>query len=320
MINRRTVLRTTGAVLVGSHMMSSNVGASGTFTSESYDGRSYKRYVPSGYDGSTPVPLLVMLHGCLQDPSQFAAGTRMNVLAESEGFIVIYPEQTLTANASRCWNWFEPEHQTRGAGEPALIAGMTRQTAEDYAIDSERTYLIGFSAGGAMASIMAVAYPDLYAGVGIHSGAEYDAADSLLEAGAVVAFGGPDPQVMGTNAYEDMGERAQVVRTIVFHGTDDYVIDPENGHQATEQAIQMNDLASDGSDDDAIDAAEEHVVSESRGHTYTVDRYADSGTTLVAKCIVEEMGHAWSGGAPGGVYTDPDAPDASRLMWSFFDG
>lgn len=301
-------------------MISSSVGASGSFTTEYYDGRAYKRYIPTEYDGSTPVPLLVMLHGCLQDPSQFAAETRMNALAESEGFIVIYPEQTLTANASRCWNWFEPEHQTRGAGEPALIAGMTRQTTAEYAIDSPRTYLIGFSAGGAMASIMAVAYPDLYAGVGIHSGAEYNAANSLLEAGAVVAFGGPDPQAMGTTAYEDMGKRAQIVRTIVFHGTDDYVIDTENGHQATEQATQMNDLASDGSDDDNIDyTAEEHVVNESRGHTYTVDRYADSKSTLVVKCIVEEMGHAWSGGTSDGMYTDPDAPDASRIMWSFLD-
>lgn len=292
--------------------MTTSVRSSGSFTTEYYAGRSYKRYVPTDYD--TSPALLVMLHGCLQDPSQFAAETRMNALAETEGFIVVYPEQTLGSNVSRCWNWFEPEHQARGFGEPALIAGMTRETIERFAIDRTRTYLAGFSAGGGMAPIMAVAYPDLYAAVGIHSGTEYKAANSLLEASITVAFGGPDPQVMGTEAYEDMGDRAQVVRTIVFHGTDDYVVDPINGHQATEQAIRMNDLISDD-----FDGTADHERNDSLDHPYTVDRYADNGTTLAAEYSIEEMGHAWSGGAPAGMFTAPDAPDASRIMWSFFE-
>ena len=262
--------------------------------------RDYKLYIPSRYHGQ-PLPLVVMLHGCTQDPDDFAAGTRMNALAEETQCFIAYPEQTQSANASRCWNWFNSEDQQRGQGEPSIIAGITQDIIGNYNVDTRRVYIAGLSAGGAMAMIMGTTYPDLYAAVGIQSGLPYAAANDLPSALAAMQKGTP----ISAQPADTVTALAQIP-VIVFHGDRDSTVHPSNGDQIIAQA-KANARAS------VLQAA----VSD--GHTYTRNVYRDgAGQAIAEQWIVHGAGHAWSGGSADGSYTDGKGPDASREMMRFF--
>ena len=264
--------------------------------------RVYKLYVPSGYHGQA-VPLVVMLHGCTQSPDDFAAGTRMNVLAEEHTCLVAYPAQASSANASKCWNWFRPSDQQRSQGEPSLIAGITRQIMRDYSVDPERVYVAGLSAGAAAAAIMGMTYPDLYAAIGVHSGLACGAAGDLPSAFVAMRQG-------ETVAARGSGQYRRMVPTIVFHGDQDSTVHPRNGDQVIEQsrATPMTDLRT--------------TVQYGRvpgGHAYSRTLHADArGQVLLEQWVIHGAGHAWSGGSPAGSYTDPQGPDAAREMLRFF--
>ncbi|MCB0035835.1 MAG: PHB depolymerase family esterase, partial [Anaerolineales bacterium] len=293
----------------------------GSFITQSYSGLTYKLYIPDGYSAGTDVPLVVMLHGCTQDADTFAAGTEMNSYADAQTFLVAYPQQPSSANSSKCWNWFETAHQSRGLGEPAKIAGIVNQIKSNYSVDDEQVYTAGLSAGAAMAVIMGATYPDVFSGIGVGAGLEYKAATSMINAFSAMSGGGPNPNTQGNVAYNAMGSYAQTVRVIVFHGTSDYTVYPVNGDQVISQWAQTNDRASDGSDnnniDDTADLTENGSVPGGRSYTRYV--YEDNnGAIIMEKYAVTGMGHAWSGGNTAGSYTDPNGPKASEIMLEFF--
>ncbi|KJL04570.1 PHB depolymerase family esterase [Priestia aryabhattai] len=295
--------------------------AAGSFTSKTYNGRTYKLYVPSGYQGGTALPLVVMLHGCTQDPDQFAAGTQMNALAETEKFLVLYPEQPSSANSNKCWNWFDTAHQSRGSGEPALIAGMVNQIKSSYSIDADQVFVGGLSAGAAMSVIMGATYPDIFAAISVGAGLEYKAATSVTGAYTAMGSGGPNPIQQGDLAYSAMGDHKRVVPVILFHGTADYTVAPINANQILSQWAQTNDRAADGLDNNNIDdtADQTSTGTVSGGRSYTQYIYKDTaGKTVMEKYMIEGMGHAWSGGSTSGSYTDPKGPNATKLSWNFF--
>jgi poly(hydroxyalkanoate) depolymerase family esterase len=264
--------------------------------------RTYKLYVPSGYRGQA-VPLIVMLHGCTQSPDDFAAGTRMNARAEEKTCLVAYPAQAASANASRCWNWFRPSDQQRDQGEPSLIAGITRQIMRDYAVDPERIYVAGLSAGAAAAAIMGMTYPDLYAAIGVHSGLAYGAAGDLPSAFAAMRQG-------EAVAVRRSGEYRRLVPTIVFHGDQDSTVHPRNGDHVIAQSTA-------GATTGLQTRVEQGRVP--GGHAYSRTLHTDArGQTILEQWVVHGNGHAWSGGSPAGSYTDRQGPDATREMLRFF--
>ena len=263
-----------------------------------------------------------MLHGCRQDAKDFATGTQMNLLAEREGFLVLYPEQRLGANPLGCWNWFEPSNQERGIGEPSIIAGATQSVIAEHNVDADRVYVAGMSAGGAMTSIMGATYPDLYAAIGVHSGLEYKAADNIRAARAAQKTGGPDHDQQGYYAFLSAGAEARVLPAIVFHGVEDEEVDVVNAHQTLSQRAQTNDYSYDGSDNDSItdEAADTLRGQTPQGYDYLRYVYGNpEGDVIMEKWIIEGLGHAWSGGGPKDSYTDPEGPDASEEIVRFFE-
>ena len=253
--------------------------------------RPYRLYVPSRR--AARAPLLVMLHGCTQTPEDFAAGTRMNALAEAAGMLVLYPAQVASANQQRCWNWFNPADQQRENGEPALIAGMARTVLAEHAGDPARVFVAGLSAGGAQAAIMARTYPDLFAAIGVHSGLACGAASDMVSAFAAMRQG-------------KAGLGRHMVPSIIFHGDADHTVNPRNAAAVASQAS-------------AAGGVETERGQAPGGLAYTRTRQRGSdGRVAVEQWMVHGAGHAWSGGSPDGSYTEPRGPDASREMLRFF--
>lgn len=285
------------------------------------DGRFYKLYIPSGYSAGTPLPLVVMLHGCTQDAATFVTGTEMNALAEAENFIVAYPQQPSSANSSKCWNWFDTGHQVRNAGEPKSIVGVVNHIKSNYSVDEQRVYATGISAGAAMSIILAATYPDVFAAVGCNSGLEYKAAESMNGAWTAMFSGGPDPIVCGNKAYQAMGGYARVVPTMVIHGTSDYTVVTKNGDLVLTQMAQTNDRAYDGADNNEIDDVPEQTIpgtENGRDFTRYVYNNSATGEIVLEKYMINGMGHAWSGGNTAGSFTDAKGPKSSVLFWNFF--
>ena len=284
--------------------------ASGEFLSrqiETADGpRNYKVYLPSSYDKSRPAPLIVVLHGCTQDPDDISRGTRFNAVAEEKGFVVAYPQQEQKHNGLKCWNWFDSAHQRRDKGEPALVAAITEKVMSDYSIDARRVFIAGVSAGGAMALITAYAYPELFAAAGIHSGIAYGSATSIANALTAMHSGG-DPAALNDAVAKEMGS-ARHFPAIVFQGKADKSVNFVNADQIVSQLSAL-----------FVPPLTKFVESagEAGGYHYT-RLIRGNEKQYVEEWLVDELGHAWSGGSKDGTYTDPNGPDATREMVRFF--
>ncbi|HAA45989.1 MAG: poly(3-hydroxybutyrate) depolymerase [Halomonas sp. 54_146] len=270
--------------------------------------RDYKLYIPTGYSGQA-LPLVVMLHGCTQNPDDFAAGTEMNRLAEEQLCCVLYPAQPMTANTSKCWNWFKAEDQQREGGEPAILAGMTRQIIDTHGLDENRVYVAGLSAGAAMATTLAMTYPDLFAAVGVHSGLPHGVAQSLPDAlgamqGGTGPLGGGKPKGAGW---------ASEVPAIIFHGDRDTTVHPSNAERVAAQ------YRASGASNVGKAGAKVEQGKVANGHAYTRTTHHDEkGKPRLEQWRIQGAGHAWSGGSSKGSYTDPKGPDATKEMLRFF--
>lgn len=282
----------------------------------------FNLYVPAAPDASAAMPLVVMLHGCQQDAPDFARGTAMNECAARVPCVVLYPEQLTSANQMRCWNWFDLAHQGRYAGEPAMLAALTRQVAARYPVDPQRIYIAGLSAGGAMAAIVAAHNPDLFAAVGVHSGLPPGAAHDVMSAFSAMRHGSRQGSGHGAGRKDDepaddAGEREDLMPTIVFHGSADRTVHPDNGDQIVQAAIAAVDAAGVPLERLEIPQALPATTGELRNTFRTVYR-GPKGRSYVEYWSVEAGPHAWSGGSEAGSFTDPHGPPASQAMLDFF--
>ncbi len=291
-MNERAKLRSDAALPDGASFTAANFScAEGE--------RRYLIYVPaSAQDGLEG--LIVMLHGCTQTPEDFAAGSRMNALAETHRLVVVYPHQSRGENAQSCWNWFRRGDQMRDRGEPAILAGLAIEIAVRHEIPTDKVFVAGLSAGGAMAAILGEAYPEVFTAVGVHSGLPVGSAKDVPSAFAAMG-GNPLPRASDT--------RAQTARMIVWHGTADITVHPRNAEEIVRQALDAGPGQTLQTEDQG----------KAGGRSYTrAVTFDDTGAALVEHWKIDGLGHAWSGGSAEGSYTDGQGPDASAEMIRFF--
>lgn len=291
------------SLLIAAILVPSPARAAGTYFTGAYvsvyGARDFHGYVPSAYRSGTPMPLLVALHGCTENDVGFDVLSGWSSLAERRGFIVVFPDQSNLVNPAGCWNWFLGTNQHRGWGEPALIAGITNTIRGRYTVDPRRIYVTGVSAGGVMANIMAVTYPDIYAAAAIFAGCEY-ACDPLRIR---------TPEESGQEALREMGSRRRAVPVIIWQGTADIVVHPETAYRIAGQWATI----------DAIDTIPDSVQTGQAGRTYTRLIYHNAnGQPLIEQVMIDGAGHSYPGGCACSLYGDPSGPDGSGMSWSFF--
>jgi poly(hydroxyalkanoate) depolymerase family esterase len=297
----------------------SRPGGKGSWTEHQHLGptgaRGYSLYIPAGLRRASAVPLVMMLHGCTQTPAEFAAATRFNALADRQGMVVVYPQQTAVHNLNRCWNWFEPLHQSRLTGEPAILAGLVRGLLAEtvrFTIDPTRIYVAGISAGGGMAMALGATFPDVFAGVAVHSGPPFKSASGGRDAFAAMA---------GRSGLPELGEipaRALgMPPTIVFQGTRDTTVRPAAAAQVTEQWLAVS-AAARGATDPRRVVRSRTTTTTAGTRPATVTRwYSARGRVVLESWLITGLGHAWSGGLPKGSFSDPVGPRATTQLWRF---
>jgi poly(hydroxyalkanoate) depolymerase family esterase len=276
--------------------------------------RDYFLYIPVTVRRRDRVPLLVMLHGCSQEARTFARGSRMNKLADEHRFLVLYPQQSLRANALRCWNWFEPR-TAHGGGEAGAIAALVRDIARRYPIDRSRVYVAGISAGGAMTATLALSYGALFAACAIVAGVMYRAAESALAAAQAMRHGTPVlPENVADEAALRLSRKVRFVPALVVHGTHDAVVHPRNAEQIIRQLRRFAEVLGTPAEP-LTDTAEQRIHSE--GRSYRQRDYVRSDQLFLRSILIEGLGHAWSGGDQRLPFNDSTQPDTSRLIWDF---
>jgi poly(hydroxyalkanoate) depolymerase family esterase len=264
--------------------------------------RRYRLYRPPDAARGTPLPLLVMLHGCGQDAASFALSTRMNRIAAREHFLVLYPEQDRLANMQGCWNWYDTR-SGRAAGEAEIIMKAIDQVSLLYPVDANRVAVAGLSAGASMAALLVTRHPGRVKALVMHSGIAPGTANST--ATALGAMQGRRRTAPLTTTPATMA--ANWPPLMVIHGTADHVVAASNGRAAVQVWA------------DAAGATERvpRVVQRGKRYPMTVTEFKRGTDTVATLVEVATMGHAWSGGLASQAYSDGSGPDASRMVWSF---
>jgi poly(hydroxyalkanoate) depolymerase family esterase len=293
---------TTGQVVTGRY-----TGAEGA--------RDWRLFVPASYDRARPPMLLVLLHGCTQSAEDIARGSQMDRVADAQGFLVLYPEQPVSANPRTCWNWFDAAHQARGAGEPAIIAGLVADVMRAYPADAKRVHLVGISAGAAMAGLVAVAYPERFATLSSGSGIAWRAAQNVGAAISVMQRGAGASLPSADAVRSAMGPAARALPVLVIHGGADAVVSVRNADETAAQWVGVHNLI--GAGPSPLREQPERVTTEGGYTVRSTEWTSTSDVPLVTRIRIDELGHAWSGGSTAGTFADPKGPDVSRVIAAF---
>lgn len=316
-IRKAALLGAAAASLFASLPAQAGSWVNGSYTN-SYGTRTYRMWVPTGYVPGQAIPMVVALHGCQHTPNDFANLTRINTLADAQKFFVLYPAQSSAANPALCWNYFDAANQARGAGEPSIIAGIVLQVRAGFSVNAQKNYVMGISAGGGLAAIMADCYPEMFAGVGVVSGLMYKA--TINAAQSTTSGSLYDPRERGYDGWVcGIYPTGRKMPSIVFQGSADTYVTPVNASQLITQATQFNDFMDDGLNNGTVlNVATSTTTGSAGGKSYTLKKYSYGGKEIANYYLIDGLKHTWSGGDPAySIEPDTAGPDTTTIMWTY---
>jgi poly(hydroxyalkanoate) depolymerase family esterase len=314
-------------LLVFSTLALTNSAQAGTWKSGSSSGlnghRNYRIYIPDGLSKAEKAPMVVMLHGCEQSSAEFATGSHIESLADSEKFVALFPEQNSAYNPFKCWNWVVPVNNLR-AGEPAAIIAMMDEVSDKYNLDKNNVFAAGMSAGASMVSILGNCYPERFKALGAHDGTQYYASATGLDFANVVLSGATVPSAFaartGYACSAFANNRPIKMPIIIFHGMNSPLMSPVHAFQVEDEFKAFNDYLDNGARDNSYFKSKDTVnIPESQTYGYNLYTTTNQDDeVLIERYMVDKLGHDWSGGAAGLKYNDPKGPDATALIVKFF--
>jgi poly(hydroxyalkanoate) depolymerase family esterase len=285
--------------------------------------RPYKVFLPKTFSKNNKIPVIIALHGCTQTSEEFYLSTRINSWAQKYQYAVIYPEQNSFYNPQKCWNWFMPNNQWRNLGELELVMGMLKYSIDKYSLNKNKVYVMGFSAGAAITSALVNCYQDRIQGAAIHSGVMYKASSSVINAVNVLNNGSPhSPTLTAEIGFKCSGGkiRATPLPIIVFQGKEDKLVNQGHLHTITQQFLSLNDYFDNGDlDQSLILKRESKKLFPNKKYSFEQTKWTSKGMPVVTSYLIDELNHSWSGGDSQYEYNDAKGPDATELIFEFFN-
>ena len=275
----------------------------------------YWLYLPAGVP-EAPRALVVMLHGCKQTATDFAASTRMNRLAERKGFAVLYPQQSAAADSNRCWPWYRRATQ-QGQGDVELIAHLVQQVRVEHWLDPSRTYVAGLSAGAGLAAILALRHPQMFAAVGLHSAPVYGTSDTPMSGFQAMQHGASLGYRDAVREFTDSLAQFPGMPAMLIQGKSDPVVRRVNLDHLAAQFLLVDAPFIAGAEP-VVRSHAARLSGRSPRHAYKTATYHSGRKPMLVKCEIDALGHAWSGGESSLDYSTPEGPDATLLLWTFF--
>ena len=275
----------------------------------------YYIYTPSITEtrpSTSGMPLVIMLHGCTQNATAFAEGTKMNQLAEQEGFVVLYPQQSISYNLGKCWRWYDLD-ESQGMAEAHSIMKIIQSAIMMHDLDPSKVFVAGMSAGAGLASILAASYPEEVRAVALHSGPMLAKANSMKSGVSLLkhGFNGSDEELMSCLERFTL-KKSHTVPAILIQGMNDDVVHSDNATALIKQFLYLNNLALDSKA-----STSKHLVGTEQ--EYTQIEYKDNNKSTVVEVLkVKNLPHAWSGGDKKHPFNSDKGPQASQAIWDFF--
>jgi poly(hydroxyalkanoate) depolymerase family esterase len=233
------------------------------------------QYIPRGLQPNRP--LVVVLHGCTQDGVAYANQTGWRTLADKLGFALLLPQQRMSNNIMKCFNWFEPDDIRRDQGESLSIKNMIDKMKADFQIDSSRIYITGLSAGGAMTAVMLATYPEQFAAGAVIAGMPYNCAGGVDEARACMDPGkNLSPAEWGDRVRGATDHDGPWPKISIWHGDQDTIVKPLNATELVDQWTNLHCVDQQPDVEDTVDG-HPHKVYQDAGGRGVVETYLIRG-------------------------------------------